>query len=133
EFDKAAASAQAVIARPLGEVQRLASSQKQGYATYYQQTESEVRFPEDDRWTKLREVADSALFAGYRERIRFAALSLDGVGLPHYGDCFMTAREDMIAHRASLYEDNSAVLVEQRGPRIADEPGHRGVWAERGK
>lgn len=131
QFEAAAAIAQAVIARPLGDVDRLASSEKQGYATYYQLTESEVRLPDDDRWERLRRVADAALFTGYADRIRFAALTIDGVGLPHYGECSLTLREDMIAHRASIYEDNSTVFVEIHGPDVAEEPGHRAQWGDR--
>jgi hypothetical protein len=131
-FEAAAAKAQAVISRPLGEVERLASSEKQGYATYYQLTELEVRFPDDDRWERLRRVADASLFTGYEARIRFAALTIDDVGPAHYGECSLRLREDMIAHRASLYEDNSTVFVARNGAIAANEPGHRARWPDRG-
>jgi predicted amidophosphoribosyltransferase len=42
-FQAAAAQATAVVARPLGEVQRLATSDKQGYATHSYNVTLEVR------------------------------------------------------------------------------------------
>jgi len=132
-FQAAVAQATAVVARPLGEVQRLATSDKQGYATHYNLIESEVKIPDNDRWEPLRRAADALLFTGYEKKIRFAALSLDGAGLPHYGECSLSARDVAIAHRASLFEENSAAFIEQRGMSAAREAGHRGTWADRGK
>ena len=54
----------------------------------------------------MRVFADDALFPGYKEQIRFAALSLDGKGLSSYGECTLILRDHMIAHRASVLEGN---------------------------
>lgn len=66
-----------------------------------------------------------------------AALSLDGNVLKSYGDCSWVLREDMIAHRASLFEENSVLFMEHHDVAIAEAHklprGHRAVWAERSK
>jgi hypothetical protein len=71
------------------------------------------------------------LFPGYKEHIRFAALSLDGVGLADFGDCFLVLKEDMIAHRATAFEENSASFLEYH--RYQEPEGSRATWAERSK
>ena len=130
-FEKAAAASKAVIARPLRELDRLAASDKELFPTFYKLLGAEVRLPHGNQWDLLRRIADEALFPGYKEEIRFAALSLDGAGLSSYGDCSFVLRDDMIAHRASIFEENSTVFMK----RHAYEPpaGHRIGWGDRGK
>lgn len=137
EFQDALGDSRAVIARPLGEVERLAVSDRQGYASYYQLVDAEVRLPDGDEWEILRRLADEAFFPGYREHIRFAALTLDGIGLSNYGDCSIVLRTAMIAHRASAFEENTAVFVKRHEVKIKDAAqrarGRRATWDDRGK
>ncbi|HEX5717900.1 MAG TPA: hypothetical protein VF179_17205 [Thermoanaerobaculia bacterium] len=131
QFGAAVETSKAVIARPLRDIERLASSDRELYPTFYGLTEAESRSSFGDRWDILRRVADAALFPGYQQHIRFAALSLDGVGLDEFGECFLVLREDMIAHRASGFEDNSASFVERRHHPVPE--GFRSTWEERSK
>ncbi len=134
EFENAMSESHAVIARSPSEVLRLASSARQLYATYYQMIEAELRLPDGDEWDALREPADTLLFPHYKNQIRFGALSLDGVGLSRYGSCSIVLREGMIAHRASLFEENSAVFVERHGMKKARTiKGYRSTWNDRPK
>jgi hypothetical protein len=130
-FEAAVAGSKAVIARPMRELDRLATSDKELFSTYYKLLGGEVRLPHGNQWDRLRGLADEALFPGYREEIRFAALTLDGAGPSGYGECSFVLREDMIAHRASVFETNSAIFMKRR----AYEPpaGHRAIWDERAK
>jgi len=130
-FETAARGSKAVISRPFRELDRLSSSDKEVVSTFYQLIRGEVRLPHGNKWDGLRGLADEALFPGSREAIRFAALSLDGRGLPHYGDCTFVLQESMIAHRASVYEENSAVAMKKHA--YEPPPGHRATWGERGK
>jgi hypothetical protein len=130
-FEVATRSSKAVIARPFREIERLSSSDKEVVSTFYQLMRGEVRLPHGNKWDVLRGLADEALFPGARESIRFAALSLDGSGLPHYGDCSFVLRESMIAHRASVYEENSAIAMKKHS--YDPPPGRRATWEERGK
>jgi hypothetical protein len=130
-FESAADASHAVLSRSFAEVERLASSDRQLYATYYQLLEAEVKLPDADKWDRLRRLADEALFPGYKEKIRFAALSLDGAGLPGYGECSLVLREDMVAHRASVLEGNSALLMKDWAYNVP--VGSRATWKERAR
>jgi len=130
DFEQAVHGSQAVVARPLRDIDRITSSDRELFATFYGLTEGEVRLPFGDKWDRLRRQADVALFPGYEKHIRFAALSLDGVGLTEFGECSMVLRDDMVAHRASVFEDNSAALMEIHHK---EPTGYRATWAERSK
>lgn len=136
-FEIDIANTRAVIARPDGEVQRLITNDNQIYATYYQLLGSGVKLPDSDKWNILRRGADEALFAGYREQIRFAALSRDGIGLLNYGDCFLVLRTSMIAHRTSVFEENAVIFMEHHDIKMKDAHelprGYRATWQERAK
>jgi hypothetical protein len=128
-FESATDASHAVLSRSFPEVERLASSDRQLYATYYQLLEAEVKLPAGDVWDPLRRLADEALFPGYKEKIRFAALSLDGAGLPGYGECSLVLRDEMVAHRASVLEGNSALLMKKWAYNLP--AGSRATWKER--
>ncbi|MGI8656177.1 MAG: hypothetical protein ACR2LC_13285 [Pyrinomonadaceae bacterium] len=137
DFETAMANSQAIIARPAKDVLRLATNDNEIYATYYQQIEGGLKLPAGDEWDILRGLADRALFPGYEKDIRFAALSLDGIGLSNYGECSITLRDDLIAYRASVFEENSTVFMKTHHITIwkATElpQGYRATWDERGK
>jgi hypothetical protein len=137
DFEAAISDSQAVIARSLLEADRLASSDKQLYATFYQLVEAGVRLPSGSKWDALREVADGALFPGYKRNIRFAVLSLDGCGLSNYGECFLVLHNHMIGHRASVFEENSVIFMEKHKILMSQAHnlphGYRATWEERAK
>ena len=130
-FEAAARASRAVIVRPLRDVDRIVSSDRELFATFYGLTEGGVRLPFGDKWDHLRQKADATLFPLYQKKIRFAALSLDGVGLAEFGDCSLVLREDMIAHRATVFEENSASFLERLGYHPPE--GCRAIWSERSK
>lgn len=129
QFEEAVAGSKAVLARSMRELDRLSSSDQELFTTYYGLLRGEVWLPHDNKWDRLRRIADEALFLGYREHIRFAALALDGAGLAHYGECSFVFRDTMIRHRASVYEENSALSLKKHGyePPL----GHRATWLQR--
>lgn len=133
EFEAALGESCAIVARRLGEVERLAASERQGYSTYYQLIDAENRLPDADAWDPLRRMADTALFPGYAAHIRFLALSLDEAGLDSYGDCFLVCRDSMIEHRASVFEANSAVFLRKTTPEEVASvlEGRRATYGER--
>ena len=136
-FENTIAGSVAVIARSDTEVLRLANSTRQLYATYYQQIEAGLRLPDADDWNVAREIADSLLFPSYKEHIRFASLSLDGIGLAKFGSCSITLRDEMIAHRASVLDENSVLFMERHNVKASRKSGmpkgFRATWDERGK
>ena len=137
DFEASTARSAAVLARSILELERLASDDNALYSTYYKLGKAEVRLPSDDKWDVLRRVADQAMFPGYEEHIRFAALSLDGLGPRNYGACSLSLRDDMISHRTSVFEENSTLFMDHENVRMADANnlplGRRANWAARGK
>jgi hypothetical protein len=75
------------------------------------------------------------LFPGYREKIRFGALSTDGIGVVNYGHFWMTMRSDLIEKRTSVFDQNSVGFVKEHPLKKASGAllGHRGMWSNRSK
>lgn len=135
DFEKALGKSYVVINRSLSELNRLVGSDFEVYATYYYLSEG-IRLQKGEEFDSLRQAADSIFFTGYAKEIRFAVLSLDSIGLSNYGDCSWVLRENMIAHRASVFEENTT-LYYMNNPIIKgakDIPeGYRAIWADRAK
>jgi len=137
QFEDALKDSRAVIARSSRDMLRLATRDNEIYATFYNLNSAGLRLPEGGKWDILRSVVDSALFPNYKEQIRFAALSLNGVGLSNYGEYSIVLRTDMIAHRTSVFEENSILFMEHHNIRIAEADqlpeGYRAGWEKRAR
>lgn len=133
EFEEAVAKSVAVVCRPLAKVHELVSSDNELFATFYQLVGGEARLPEDNEWDRLRQAADSLLFPYYHEDIRFACLSLDGLGVSTYGGFCITLKDGSIRDRASVFEGNSLVFLRSRRLEDPIPVGHRAPWAQRGR
>jgi len=138
DYQAAVGNSEAVISRSFSELQRLSYSEDEVYATFYQRVDAGLRRSGGDAWDRIRSIADTALFGERNKRkIRFASLTLDGHGLPHYGDCSLVLREEMIAHRSTVFEENSVMFMEHHGVSADDgyavPAGYRAAWGERGE
>lgn len=132
-LEKAACHSKTVCARYFGEVFRLAYSDDEVYATFYQRLEAGIRLPGGDRWERLRAAADTLLFGELQKRqVRFAALTLNGSGLTNYGDWLLFAREPMIAHRSTVFEENSVMFFRRHNVGAGNDYviplGYRAPW-----
>jgi hypothetical protein len=130
-------SAKAVIARDLGELRRLSTRDTELYATYYDLVETGAKIPPGEDWDVLRDLTDTHLFIGYKEEIRFAALSATGRGVTRYGKHFIILREQMIAHRTTVFEENSVMWMKHHDVKVWDAgnlpKGYRATWENREK
>lgn len=135
ELASAVGSSMALIARSLSVVLRLVSSDTELYPSYYLQVAAGTRIPEENYWDRRRGAVDQALFPNYAERITFAALSLDGLGLARYGAYAIVLREDRIEHRATVFEENPFAFFQRHRVVTGDPvpPGYRALWASRGQ
>ena len=126
-----------VCTRSVAEVHRLASNDRQLYATFYQLVEAGVVVPEEGEWDRRRRPVDDALFPGYHDKIHFGALTLDGRGVRSYGACALVLSEKMIAHRSTVFDENSVLWMERQGIRISQAHqlprGFRASWNARGR
>ena len=130
KFEQHVSESCACKGMPRWELERLVASDTATAATYYQQIDGRSRIPDDNRWDRLRRIADAAFFQALGEDIHFAALSTDGRWLSTYGDGAVFFKEDMISHRATVFEKNTATWVEDNGA-LQIPPGHRAVWSQR--
>src|SRR5262249_52874463 len=123
--------------RDIGEVRRLSTRDSELYATYYGLVEAGAKIPPTEGWDKLRELTDTNLFFGYKQEIRFAALSTTDQGIGRYGFCSIVLRDEMIAHRATVFEENSVMWMKHHRIQVWDANnlprGYRATWAERDK
>jgi len=132
-FRDAMKSSAAVLSRPLGTAKGLLSTDNELYATFYQMVGMEARRPEETAVEVERRLADDLVFPHYAEHIRFAAVSLDGYGLPHFGDCALVLKEISIRDRATVFEENSVYFCKKRdlGLQRGVPAGFRAVWSRR--
>jgi len=107
DFRGSMLGAEAVLCRSLSVVQSLISSDNELYASFYDLVGMGARRPEDTPVELRRQLADDILFPHYRDKMRFAALSLNGRGVTRYGECNLALREAHIQDRATVLEENS--------------------------
>ncbi len=69
--------------------------------------------------------------SGTAKKIHYAALSVDQLGVANYGEYAVVLRDDMISHRASVFQENTGVYF-FKNPGAAPK-GFRSNWVERGK
>lgn len=133
EFQDALKSSKAVICRSISKVKDLIFSDNELYATFYQLVGAGARRPEKNIADRERLVADDLLFPHYRHEIRFAALSLDGLGATFYGNCSMVMKDIAISDRATVFEENSLNFCKTRdlGVNRHVPPGYRALWNDR--
>lgn len=123
----------AVITKRWGIVEKFVEAENELFKTFYERIDEGTRAPEDNRMDRLRVTVDALFFPYYSKSIRFACLSLDGLGPRNYGECHFVLRERAIAHRSCVFEENT-VLFCQRTRQAATEPvppGKRALWADR--
>ena len=131
DLEECARSSLACKAMQHHELERLATSDSATCATYYMQLEGEVRLPGEDKWERLRRISDAAFFQSLGKKIHFGALSTDGKWLPHYGPAVVFFKENMIAHRATVFEMNTAKWVEVTNGNLTIPKGSRATWDNR--
>jgi hypothetical protein len=134
DFFNAASTSHALFACPLLKLHREIAGETEIFETYYQLEALRLRatVPKSLDWEKIRPQAEAELLGSdkNKEYLHYACLSLDWEGLMSFGDCIVQLKECMIAHRASCFEGNTAVIyfVEHSFSKYL-----RSNWADRGK
>jgi len=93
----------------------------------------QARRPEDTPIEQKRLIADELLFPHFRDPICFAALSLDGMGAISWGNCSVVLRDQHLANRATVFEENSVYFCVKRdlGVNRGIPAGYRATWDRR--
>jgi len=135
-FERACQNSQAVLCCKLEKLLPVAKGERDLFAKFYDLLS--LRFiheprPGEPDWNRLRPITEIALLGSERNHkdLHYGALTLDGHGLPHYGECEVVLRDEMISHRTSVFEENSAMYVHRFGHVIP--AGRRSDWSTRGR
>lgn len=131
-FIDACRSSVAVFACDILKLHRQLGTGTEIFETYYDLEHLRLHASVFERfdWPRLRPQAEIELLGSHHnlDQLHYACLSIDGRGLESYGDCVVELAEPMIAHRASCFEGNTAVLYaldHDFTTRL------RSVWADR--
>jgi hypothetical protein len=132
-FGNAVRKSQAVLARPLSDVDTLVKSKNALYISFHSQVRAGTRIPEDNDWDKGRSAAESTVHPNYYDQINFTALSLDGFGVLWWGAYSITLKELHIANRTTVFEENPFVFCERHRIIAGKRPplGYRATWPDR--
>lgn len=139
-FERDVERSYAVNCCPFGVVEQISRSDNEIAATFYMRGVTNLskgsNVLSDSGWDAIRPAAETAFFGDENKRhIHFAALSLTDEGVKHYGDCSVTFREELIAHRASVFEGNMLAFFKENGDnywKTSRLPaGFRAVWRDR--
>jgi len=134
-YQSALAGSVAVICRSLDQVKALLSSDSAVYISFYRQRSSGGRRAEDTPIETQRELTDVRVFPSYNHEIRFAALSLDGMGVLFYGRCSLVLKSIAIQRRATVFWENAVDFCNRVCPdqTLPVPPGYRAPWPMRAK
>ncbi len=130
EFERAVSMAGAVINISIDNADSLLANDKTLYSNYRLQVDGEVRMVAELENDVKRTAVECSFFGSTAKDIRYAALSLDGVGLRSYGEISLRLKEIAVETRASLLECNTYTFV-KRHPFWAGsmpEAGYRATW-----
>jgi hypothetical protein len=91
----------------------------------------------NDEWEPLRAKAGVDIHGGYASQIHFAALAPVGRSVPErYGEFELVFRDDMISHRTTFFQENSARWWYRNVAAAPQSPipkGYRSLWEDRTK
>jgi len=132
-FEQELRKSKAVLCRRLGTANWLISSDNIHLGSFWLEVDAGIRTPEDNEFDRARAAVDATFFPYYHQHIRFAALSLNGLGPLAYGACSIVLRDSYISHRASVSEENTLVFCRRHGIIVGHAPpvGYRASWDDR--
>lgn len=134
EFEQAALSAKIVMGITLSKLLPIANRSRDLFATYYDLMDLKFYSAAKGQidWNKRRPQAEIELLGTHKhlEKLHYACLSADGRSLPHYGECTARLSEHMVAHRVSVYTENTAVAYHRDHHFPA---GNRADWDDRSR
>jgi hypothetical protein len=136
KLDVALAESKTVLVIPAAALDKQLPSSMNRFNDYpfYYQFENTDHLTAHER--TMRHFKAEMLFCGYQSNIRYATLSLDGIGLSTFGECSLVLRNEMIAHRTSLFDDVSNLYLKQHNIPLTDRGlplGYRSTWNDRNK
>lgn len=135
ELSQASKDTRAVIAIDLDYLAGFMTKGETLYSSYALVVSGEIRKAASSLNDKKRRGVEGFFFGSYADKIRYAALSLDGKGLSSYGPFTLVLKDIAVKARATLLEENSYKFYAKFRAKIPDNfpPGYRAIWGERHK
>ena len=135
QFGNAVLESRAVLARSMGVIQDLFEDRNKNYTSYHHHLAAKVRNPADNEFDRVRTQYEAALFPNFYQEIIFASLTLNNKGVRGYGNYFIILKDEMLAHRATVFEENPHLFVQRHKVLLSEPlpPGFRATWDERDK
>jgi len=131
-FEVAVKSSVAVVNFDLPALFHFVTTPNALYTSYDLAVTGEFRKPAQDQLDRRRRAVGGVLFGTYSPQIRYAALSLDGVGLTTYGQYSVVLRDVAISARATVLEKNSYEFTQSMNFADVTIPkGYRATWESR--
>lgn len=133
EFGHAVQNSATVISRHQGDLQAMLQGDGGLMQAYHPAVRAGLRVPANNAFDPSRETFDSAVNPTFFQDLHFGALSLDGRGVPYYGDYAISLREDYTANRTTVFEENPTTFrVKHPEVLLGELPlGYRATWEER--
>jgi hypothetical protein len=130
DFGIAVTQSYAVLARSVGDLDAFVKSDRALYVSFHSQVRAGLRSPEDNDWDAGRMAAESTVHPNYNEKINYAALSLDGLGVSWWGEYSIVLKSAHIVHRTSVFEENPFLFCERHRVIAGRRPplGFRASW-----
>ena len=134
-FSLSVNSSKAIMNRRLDTLQSWLNSNNPLFISFHQQVRSGARLPEDTRWDQQRTSAENTVSPNFYSQLSFGALSLDSLGMSYYGPYCVVLKDDLIAHRASVFEENPFEFNRRHAIISGQVPpaGYRAPWIYRDK
>lgn len=132
-FDESMKRTGAVINVDLDYLHQFITGDKVMHASYSLAVKGQTRKPAAGKDDRHRRTIEAAMFGGYAEKIRYAALSLDGAGLKSWGPYSIKLREVAVSKRSTVLEDNSYNFIPKHGIQPGEDIplGYVATWEER--
>lgn len=134
-FQEAVSRGKAVVNVSVFVLREFSTDKKTLYTNYQLAVSAQTRKAAEEEMDRKRRAVDAMLFGVYAEKLRFAALSMDGRGLVSYGAYTIILKDVSVSKRSSLLEENSFAFVEHHRLKPGDPLplGFRAVWSNKEK
>jgi hypothetical protein len=135
DFETAVDNANVVIVRSFIDLISLVENENKLISTFHQQVAGGARLAENNDFDPKRGAIESIIHPLYYEKIHYAALSLDLIGVKHYGEAHIMLHNKYIQNRTSFLEENPFNLVKKLKLAAGEvlPAGYRSSWIDRGK
>ncbi len=135
-FENAVDKANVVMVRSFIDLISLIENENKLVSTFHQQVAGGARLAENNKYDPMRAAIESIVHPLYYEKIHYAALSLDLIGVKNtYGEAHIKLHDEYIKNRTTFFEENPFNLVKKLKLSAGEPlpPGYRSSWLERGK